>query len=676
MSHVLVVDDKEENRYYLQALLGASGYEVAVARHGAEALTLARQRRPDLVVTDLLMPVMDGYTLLRRWKADPHLGSVPVVVYTATYTEPSDEQLALDLGADAFILKPAEPEEFLRIVRGLEGRPAAPPPPSAPDPDDDPSLLSTYSETLIRKLEEKMLELEEVNDALQRDIVERQRVEEALRARESETRLLIESIPQIVWVTAPDGSHTGYNQRWCEFTGRTVEESLGDGWNPAFHPDDQERAATRWQESIDTGEPYEIEYRLRRADGTYRWMLGRALPVCDDEGRILRWFGTCTDIQARKEAEERITEQAQLLDQSQDAIVVQDLDHRILYWNAGAERVLGWSADDAVGRSVAELHGPEEDRLAAILGHLTEHGEWRGDLELVDRGGRTVLAEGRWTLLCDASGRPRSVLAVSTDVTEQRRIEAHYLRTQRMESIGTLASGIAHDLNNLLSPILLGVALLRDADLDDDDLQTLATMEASARRGAGLVGQVLGFARGVEGARVALPVGEVVDEVVAMLASGSPSGATLEVHLSDGLWPAVGDRTQLNQVLLNLGLNALDAAGEGGTVRITAHNEGVDDLAEHVRVRVGAIPCVVVSVSDDGPGIPTELGERVFEPFVTTKPVGGGTGLGLATVLGIVSSHGGHVEFDSAPGRGSTFSVWLPADRTLPADDDGQRAIS
>ncbi len=661
MTRVLVVDDKEENRYYLQALLSASGYEVDIARHGAEALTIARQRLPAVVISDLLMPVMDGYTLLRRWKSDARLSAVPFIVYTATYTEPSDEQLALDLGADSFLLKPAEPDEFLRVVRNAESRRATEPPIGATAPDDDPALLNTYSDTLIRKLEEKMLQLEEANEALQSDIAQRRKVEEALRTSESETRLLIESIPQIVWVTGPDGAHTDFNHRWFEFTGRSLVESLGDGWLPAFHPDDRPRAAARWQEAVDTGELYEIEYRLRRADGSYHWMLGRALPVRGPDARIVRWFGTCTDIQAMKEAEERIAEQARLLDQTQDAIVVHDLDHRVLYWNEGAEQVHGWNAGEAIGREVTELHGPRREHLDDITIQLLSTGEWRGDLDLVDRQGRPVLAEGRWTLLRDPAGQPRSILAVNTDVTERRRIEAQFLRAQRMESIGTLAGGIAHDLNNLLSPILLGVALLRDSDLGTDDLETLATMEASARRGAELIGRVLSFARGVEGARVAVDVDEVVDEVVSILSSGLPPDASLESHVSDDLWTAIGDPTQLHQVLLNLALNARDAIHEGGTVTIRARNEAADLLPADVRARVGVTPCVVISVSDDGDGVPSELGDRIFEPFVTTKPVGDGTGLGLATVLGIVTSHGGHVEVESRPGSGSTFSVWLPA---------------
>jgi len=188
MTRVLVVDDKQENVYYLRALLEANGCEVHAARHGAEALVLARQAPPDIVISDLLMPVMDGYTLLRHWKADPRLRSKPFIVYTATYTEPEDERLALNLGADAFILKPTEPDEFLTRLEAARTATATAAPAQLETAAKQDELLLNYSETLIRKLEEKSLQLEESNRALQRDIAERESVAERLRVTEEQLR--------------------------------------------------------------------------------------------------------------------------------------------------------------------------------------------------------------------------------------------------------------------------------------------------------------------------------------------------------------------------------------------------------------------------------------------------------------------------------------------------------
>lgn len=246
---------------------------------------------------------------------------------------------------------------------------------------------------------------------------------EAARAGEAEWRQLIETMPQIVWITPPDGWHTHFNRKWVEFTGLTLEESLRVGWNPPFHPDDREKAAALWERATSSGQPYEIEYRLRRADGRYRWMLGRAMPLRDGHDRIVKWFGTCTDIEELKRAETRVAAQARLLDLTRDAVVVHDLDHRILHWNRGATRIHGWSTDEAVGRRLGELVVPNAAQLDAAMGALLRDGEWHGELGSVDRWGRALILECRWTLLHDDDGDPRAALAVNTDVTERRQVE-------------------------------------------------------------------------------------------------------------------------------------------------------------------------------------------------------------------------------------------------------------
>lgn len=251
----------------------------------------------------------------------------------------------------------------------------------------------------------------------------------------AELDLVVESMPQIVWIARPDGWHTYFNRKWCEFTGLTIEQSLGHGWNPPFHPDDRPRAAQLWQEATSTGEPYEIEYRLRRADGNYRWMLGRASPLRDAAGSIVTWFGTCTDIEELKQAQLWIAEQAQLLDLVQDAIFVADLEHRVGYWNQGAERMFGWTADAAAGRTLHELLCPDVDEVAEALEVLREQGTWSGELHCAVTPGSRRLLDARWTLLRNADGTARGVLAVNTDVTERRETETRLI--QMLESEAT-----------------------------------------------------------------------------------------------------------------------------------------------------------------------------------------------------------------------------------------------
>lgn len=238
---------------------------------------------------------------------------------------------------------------------------------------------------------------------------------------------LLDALPEIVWIAEPDGRHVYFNARWFAFTGLSRAESLGDGWNFAFHPHDRGLAMVLWAESVRTGQPYEIEYRLRRADDTYRWMLGRAAPQRDADGHIVRWFGTCTDIEDVKRAHRRIDEQARLLDQTQDAVMVHDRDHHVSYWNRGAERIHGWTRDEALGRRLDELVAPDLDQVEAAWEVLLRSGEWSGDLRYVTRTGRDLYLEGRWTLLRYGDGTPRAVLAVNTDVTQRRLIESRYL---------------------------------------------------------------------------------------------------------------------------------------------------------------------------------------------------------------------------------------------------------
>ncbi|QNN51484.1 sensor domain-containing diguanylate cyclase [Nocardioides mesophilus] len=297
---------------------------------------------------------------------------------------------------------------------------------------------------LVRELEQQVQELERRNAELRRELAERAREAEASRVAEAELRLMVDAMPQIVWIARPDGWHVYFNQNWMDFTGLTLEESLGDGWNPPFHPEDRGAAAVAWEQATRTGERYEIEYRLRRFDGSYHWMLGRAIPLRSDSGEIVKWFGTCTDIEELKQAQARIGDQARLLDLTQDAILVQDLEHRVVLWNQGAERILGWSAEEVRGRSLVQLIAPDGDQLASVMDRLLERGEWSGELTVVDKAGAEVVMEGRWNLLRHDDGTPRAALAVNTDVTERRRVEAALLHALEARATHDTLTGLAN----------------------------------------------------------------------------------------------------------------------------------------------------------------------------------------------------------------------------------------
>lgn len=773
------------------------------------------------------------------------------------------------------------------------------------------------------------------------DITERKNAEAALRETEADFRVLSEAMPQIVWTARPDGHTTYLNQQWADYTGMSVHQSMGRGWLKAFHPDDRRRATNAWHEAIRTSSKYSVECRLRAKDGDYRWWLMRGVSMQDGADKILKWFGTCTDIHDLKLAEleisranralkimsacnealvradseldlleraceitigmggyktawidyadsgreldvpppvegddirlhlrdggrflgwfnvrpsgsarpteeelkllqemtdnlafgigirrseierrrieaamvtmaasvsamtsnaffeqlvrsmadalgaqggfvaeflpgdratarsiaavvdgvlidsfdytilgtpcerlltsdscvmaERVAEQfpqshrlvalnaqgyvgrrldnsagepvgllfvvfkdplthvefitstlqifaaraasemerqqidahvreqAALLDIAREAILVKDMDNRIIYWNRGAERTYGWTAAEAIGRDSLEMLYSRSEGVTTAMSELLEYGEWDGELISRVRSGPDITVHVRWTLVRDAKGNPKSILAINTDITEMKKLESQFLRAQRMEGIGTLASGMAHDLNNVLAPILLATEMLKGSVSDPDDVILLTTLRTSAQRGAELVRQVLSFARGVEGDRTIVNPLDLMGDFLEVVRETFPKSIDIRFASQKDLWTVTGDATQMNQVFLNLCINSRDAMPDGGRLTIGMSNVVLDDT--HVSVNPDCRPgaYVVVTFEDTGAGIQPEIRDRIFEPFFTTKEIGKGTGLGLSTTLGIVKSHGGFIDLYSEPDRGTTFKIYFAA---------------
>ncbi len=359
----------------------------------------------------------------------------------------------------------------------------------------------------------------------------------------------------------------------------------------------------------------------------------------------------------RQEAEARIREQASLLDKARDAILVRDLDHRVAYWNKSAERLYGWTAGEARGLSEEKLLYRDAAAFHEACAQVVLTGEWVGELVQYDRQGRELVIEGRWTLLRDSANQPASILAINTDITEHKKLEQQFLRSQRLESIGTLAGGIAHDLNNVLAPISMSLELLRDDVRTERGHELLDTLESSARRGAEMVSQVLSFARGMAGRREEVHFKHLIHDIDRIVRDTFPKNVTLETDISRDLWTIEADPTQLHQVLLNLCVNARDAMPGGGRILVSAGNLNGD--GDSVMARPG--PCVCIQVEDQGSGISPSVLDKIFEPFFTTKEVGKGTGLGLSTSMAIIRSHGGVIRAYSDGKNGSRFRILLPA---------------
>lgn len=408
--------------------------------------------------------------------------------------------------------------------------------------------------------------------------------------------------------------------------------------------------------------------------------------ICEDEillsdGRTIRRFSReiinqdnqnfarlymFENITSRKHRSHQLREQAALLDIASDAIIVRDLSHNILLWNKSAETIYGWTESEAINQNAYELLKAEVllGEYQDIYQQVLEYGSWQGELKKIGKSGEEIIVESRWTLVRDEHFQPKSILTVDTDITQKKELEKQFLRAQRMESIGTLASGIAHDLNNVLSPILMSVQLLKNQSRDQQEFDLLEILEKNAKRGSNLIKQVLSFARGIEGDRTKIQVQELIREMKQIIEQTFPKSILFDAEIQEDLFEICGDNTQLHQVLMNLCLNARDAMPDGGKLTISVSNIFIDEnyAAMHLDADVGSY--VVISVCDTGIGIPQKLLDRIFEPFFTTKEFGRGTGLGLSTVIGIIKGHKGFINVSSNVGKGTKFEVYLPFSNT------------
>ncbi len=539
MSQVLIVDDNPENLYLLRMLLQGHGYTVEEARHGAEALTKARRQPPVLIISDLLMPVMDGYTLLRQWKADERLKAIPFMVYTATYTDAKDERLALDLGADAFLLKPTEPEALMASITALLV-PQDPANPSARQPQiQENDQLKEYSETLFRKLEKKIEGLEQSNRRLRAEIAERQRTEAALRDSEARYRQLFQAITDPLFV---------YDRETLAY----------------------------------------------------------------------------------------------------------------LAVNAAAVAGYGYSDDEFLTMTIQDVRPPED--VPAFLNMLAQSGtslEQRGIWRHQKKTGEIINVEISAYGLTFA-GRP-ACLVQARNVTEKQQLEEQFRQAQKMEAIGRLAGGIAHDFNNLVTVIKGYSEILQSRLAANDPMgQPLGEIQKAGERAGALTRQLLAFSRQQVLAPQVLNLNAVVLDTETMLRRLIGEDVILVTHLSPTLGQVKADPGQIEQVLMNLAVNARDAMPQGGTLTLETQSVSLDEAFCRSRAELPPGNYVLLAVGDTGCGIDAATQAKMFEPFFTTKAVGKGTGLGLATVHGIVAQSGGHIAVESTVGQGTMFRVYLP----------------
>ncbi len=499
----------------------------------------------------------------------------------------------------------------------------------------------------------------------------KQQAEYLLKESELRYRTVVKETGQIVYdydLATGVIQWQGAVEEVVGYTWEQMQQIHVQGWAEHVHPDDRPQALSLLDKAIHFGHRYHVEYRFRRKDGAYIFVEEHGSFLLDGEGKPARMLGTMSNITERKNTEEQLRAQARLLDLAHDAILVRDLDDSISYWNESAERLYGWTMEEALGRKASELLSQDAEKSAEIKLAVLRDEEWNGELTHITKDGREMCVETRLTLVRDRQGKPKSILAINTDITDRKKLEIQFLRAQRMESLGTLAGGIAHDLNNVLAPIMLAVKLIEVCPGESDRTRLLEMIRSSAQRGADLVRQVLSFCRGVEGRRIECQVAPVVKDLHHILRETFPKSIRVETNLAKDLWPVMADPTQLHQVVLNLCVNARDAMPTGGTLAISAENVVLDGQQTVMASDDKPSPHVVIVVRDTGTGIPAEIREKIFDPFFTTKELGKGTGLGLSTTLAIVKSHGGFINLYSESGKGTVFKVYLPALASLNAE--------
>ncbi len=632
---ILIVDDTPENLRSLGDLLEEE-YEVRIATNGPDALDIVKLSAPDLILLDIMMPGMGGYEVCRKLKANPDFRMIPVIFMSAFSMSEHTIQ-AFREGAVDYITKPFQAEEVVARVRAH-------------------------------------VQLSKMAD-LKREIAERKRAEEALRESEARHRRITEGLTDYQYTVRVESGRAVETTRspLCQVvTGYTVEEFAAD---PDLRirivaPEDVELVKERMQKILAGKEMPPLEHRILRKDGETRWVCDTTILLKDASGHLLSYDGVIKDITERKRAEEALRESEARLTEAQRIAHLGnwelDLVANTLTWSDEVFRLFEVDKE-RFGASyeafLAAIHPNDRDAVDAAY---TQSRETRKPCLITYRvlmpDGRIKYVQEQCMTYYDPNGKPLRSVGTLQDITERRRLEEQLRQAQKMEAIGQLAGGVAHDFNNILAATFMRLDLMQlNPNLDPETQEAIKELEAGTKRAASLTRQLLMFSRRSVLEIRLLDLNEVVANLLKMLGRLLGEHIALVFERRNTLPLVEADAGMLEQVLMNLAVNARDAMPKGG--RITIATEAVeidpDRAAADPDRRAGRFVCL--SVSDTGCGMDAATLNRIFEPFFTTKPAGEGTGLGLATVYGIVAQHRGWVEVQSQVGQGTTFRIHLPA---------------
>lgn len=656
MKRILIVDDNDQNIYLLNTILSNNGFEVISASNGEEALEIARKDPPDLIISDILMPRMDGFLLCRNWMSDSNLSSSPFVFYTATYTTVEDEELAKSLGATAYIRKPSEPDEFLRTIRSVVERHQAGniKIPDVPELAKE-TFLREYNEVLIKKLQDKILEVATVNQQLQ--------------LSEEKYRNIVETALEGIWIIDENQKTTFVNNKMAEMLGYSVYEIIG---KPLYAFMDEEGRAIADQNLEDRrkGIKEQHDFKFLRKDGKTLFALLSTKPIYDEDKNYIGALAMVTDIRkrvvaqkAQRKAEERYRK---IFDGAVEGIYQSTPDGKLTVANQAMANILGYESPRELIDSISSIDeqiyvDPKSRQHYKKI--LERDGFVQGfEVELVRKDGGVIWVSDHTRIVKNAKGKTIYYEGIMEDLTEKKKLQEHLMHSQKMEAIGTLAGGVAHDFNNLLT-VILGYSdlILRQPDQPESIREKVQTIRATAEHAATITSQLLLFSRPQLIKPKIIDVNAVVKDVEKMLARLIGEDIEVIIRLDDDSVEIRADAAQMGQVLVNLAVNARAAMPNGGKLTIeTKRVELTEDYVKQHDIGINGGSYVILSVSDDGIGMDVETKLRIFEPFFSTKPKGQGTGLGLSTVYGVINQWGGSLWVHSELGIGTTFNIYLP----------------
>ncbi len=774
---ILIVDDDLTNLYLLESLLKGKGYEVLSARDGKEALEKLKSEEVSLIISDILMPVMDGFMLCRECKSNKELRKIPFVFYTATYTDEKDEELALSMGADRFIRKPIEIEDFLMEIKkvlkeavkgGIEVR-------EKEEKEED--IFKLYSDRLVKKLEKKMIQLRELsekllritensndlifsldeegnftevnsvielygykkeevlgrnftefltpqsqNDALDyfdrarkregrkdffeveflrkdgevavmelnvstvyengkfigrfgigRDVTEKKKIENAIKSSEERYRLIAENISDVLFTMDMNLRFTYVSPSVTRMRGYSVEEAMAQELKEVLTPSSYELAIRILQEEMEKEKESDrnlyrartLELENRCKDGSTVWTETRLTFLRDSDGNPAGILGVSRDITQRKRAEEqrKLMEEkySRLFEESKSAIFITSSHGSVIDVNPAGVVLLGYSSKDELLKKDLLSHYFKDEERETRQKILKEKGvleDYEFHIKRKDGSEITVLETTH--AVRNEKSEIIAYRGIMKDITAYKKMEEQILQSQKMEAIGRLAGGIAHDFNNLLTTIMGNAEiLLLNLPKEEPNRERVKAIMNTALRAAQLTRKLLAFSKKQISMPKSVNINNVITDMRYMLERILGEDIKFEIHLASSLPNINIDPTHLEQIILNLSVNAREAMPSGGSLLVSTQNVYLDEEYCKAYPELKPGEYILLAVSDTGIGMTKDILDHIFEPFFTTKKEG--TGLGLSIVYGVVKQYDGHITVYTKEGVGTTFKIYFPA---------------